>query len=385
MSDSVAPADFSSPEMGVLYMKKKYIKLFAFRASAHPVSVCSGADCAIMSTMGFLNTYLVWLEWPEKCFRANDGDLKLFRSLVPRGSRVARVKSERAFLKALPFATHAVVWHFKKEWFARAPKLKVLATPAAGRELVAWRDAPAGVEVHFGAFHGPIISETVLGFLLAWTRGFFWKGPMWPRAALAEHCGDLEGTTAVIAGFGRIGRAIAARLEPFGVECHGITRHGIFTLKNFHDGRLTTDIRQRPSATLRLCASALKIPTSLLRRADWFILALPSDTGTDDFLDARLIRRLPKKCVVVNVGRGNAVDEEALLAAIGEGRLAGAYLDVFKHEPTALNPGVGPRGKGLAAARNVPWNLVRMPHACAFSTRYMKECFKELKSEGLLD
>ena len=354
-----------------------------------------------------MNTYLIWLEWPERCFRANDGDLKFFRSLVPKGSRVVRAKSERAFLKALPSATHAVVWHFRKEWYPRAPKLRVLATPAAGRELVAWRDAPAGVKVHFGAFHGPIIAETVLGFLLAWTRGFFWKGPMWPRAALAEHCGDLEGTTAVIAGFGRIGRAIAARLEPFGVECFGITRHGIFTLKNFHEGRSTTDIRQKPSATLRLSAlaslgldafpsvastlrgrlraSALKIPTPLLRRADWFILALPSDTNTDDFLDARLIRRLPKKCVVVNVGRGNAVDEEALLAAIREGRLAGAYLDVFKHEPTALNPGVGPRGKGLAAARNVPWNLVRMPHACAFSTRYMRECFRELAREGLLD
>ena len=279
-----------------------------------------------------------------------------------------RVKSERAFLKALPSATHVVVWHFKKEWFARATKLKVLATPAAGRELVAWQDAPKGVKVHFGSFHGPIISETVLGFLLAWTRGFFWKGPMWPRKELSEHCGDLEGTTAVIAGFGRIGRAIAARLEPFGVECFGITRHGIFTLKNFHEGRSTTE----------------KIPSSLLRRADWFILALPSDTKTDDFLDARLIRRLPKKCVVVNVGRGNAVDEDALLAAIKEGRLAGAYLDVFKHEPTALNPRIGPQGKGLAAAKSVPWNLVRMPHACAFSSRYMKECFRELAREDVL-
>jgi len=316
-----------------------------------------------------VNTYLIWLEWPEKCFRANDGDLKLFRSLVPKGSRVVRAKSERAFLKALPSATHAVVWHFKKEWFARATSLKVLATPAAGRELVAWRDAPKSIKVHFGSFHGPIISETVLGFLLAWTRGFFWRGPMWPRKELSEHCGDLEGTTAVIAGFGRIGRAIAARLEPFGVECFGITRHGIFTLKNFHDGRSTTE----------------KIPSSLLRRADWFIIALPSDTKTDDFLDARLIRRLPKKCVVVNVGRGNAVDEDALLAAIKEGRLAGAYLDVFKHEPTALNPRIGSRGKGLAAAKSVPWNLVRMPHACAFSSRYMKECFRELAREGVLN
>ena len=168
----------------------------------------------------------------------------------------------------------------------------------------------------------------------------------------------------------RVSRFISARstVLSFGVECFGITRHGIFTLKNFHDGRSTTE----------------KIPSSLLRRADWFIIALPSDTKTDDFFDARLIHRLPKKCVVVNVGRGNAVDEEALLAAIKEGRLAGAYLDVFKHEPTALNPRIGPRGKGLAAAKSVPWNLVRMPHACAFSTRYMRECFQELAREGFL-
>jgi len=303
-----------------------------------------------------MNAYVIWLEWPEKCFRADAEVLRHFRSLVPKGSRVVRARTEAAFLKALPGATHAVVWHFRKEWFARAPKLKVLATPAAGRELVAWRDAPAGVKVHFGAFHGSIISETVLGFLLAWTRGFFWKGPLWPRAGLAGRCGDLEGTTAVIAGFGRIGRAIAARLEPFGVACHGITRHG-------------------PSPARR---------RALLRRADWLVLALPSDTGTDDFLDARLIRLLPRRCVVVNVGRGNAVDERALLAALEGGRLAGAYLDVFKCEPTPLNPSAGRRGKGLAAAARVPWNLVRMPHASAFSPSYLRRCFDELASEGLL-
>ena len=335
----------------------------------------AGFVCGKICGMG--NTYLVWLEWPEKCFRADEGDMRLFRSLVPKGSRVVHARSEGAFLKALPRATHAVVWHFKKEWYARAPKLKVLATPAAGRELVAWRDAPEGVKVHFGAFHGPIISETVLGFLLAWTRGFFWKGPLWPRKELSEHCGDLEGTTAVIAGFGRIGRAIAARLEPFGVECYGITRHGIFTLADYPGMEIGGKIKQSNNQTIK--------QSRLYSRADWFILALPSDTGTDDFLDARLIRWLPKKCVVVNVGRGNAVDEDALLAALKEGRLAGAYLDVYKQEPTALNPKLGPRGKGLAAAKSVPWNLVRMPHACAFSARYMRECFRELKSEGLLD
>ena len=322
------------------------------------------------------NFYLIWLEWPERCFRADVGDIRLFRSLVPKGSRVVRARSESDFLKALPRATHAVTWSFKGEWYARASKLRVLATPAAGRELVAWREAPAGVRVHFGAFHGPIISETVLGFLLAWTRGFFWKGPLWPRSVLSNHCGDLEGTTAVIAGFGRIGRAIAARLEAFGVECFGLTRHGVFTLADYVGEGSGGPTRQSNVQASR--------QSRLYSRADWFIMALPSDTGTDDFLDGRLIRRLPKKCVVVNVGRGNAVDEDALLNAIEEGRLAGAYLDVYKREPTVLNPDAGPRGGGLAAARRVPWNLVRMPHSSAFSSRYMKECFRELEREGLL-
>ena len=309
------------------------------------------------------NVYVVWLEWPEKCFRAGEEDIRFLRSLVPKGSRVVRARSEAAFLRALPKATHAIVWHFREEWFARAPSLRVLATPSAGREFLP-KEGPKGVKVPFGAFHGPIISETVLGFMLAWSRGFFRKGPLWRRAELSERCGDLEGTTAVIAGFGRIGRAIAARIEPFGVKCIGITRHGIFEASRVR---------------------GFKGPRDIYRRADWFILALPSDTGTDDFLDERVIRRLPKRCVVINVGRGNSVDEGALLAALREGRLAGAYLDVFKQEPTALNPKVGPNGKGLAALKSVPTNLVRMPHSSAFSPRYLKECLRELSRDGLLN
>ena len=97
------------------------------------------------------------------------------------------------------------------------------------------------------------------------------------------------------------------------------------------------------------------------------------------------MRLLPKKCVVINVGRGNSVDEGALLAALREGRLAGAYLDVFKQEPTALNPKVGTNGRGLAALESAPPNLVRMPHSSAFSPRYLKECFRELSRDGLLN
>lgn len=331
--------------------------------------------------------YLVWLEWPETCFRVDAEALRFFSSLVPAGSRLVRARSEAAFLRQLPQATHVVTWHFKKDWFARAPKLKMLATPGAGRELVS-QEAPPGVALHFGHFHGAIMSETVAAFVLAWARGFFavrdyasYGGaqvsaiPNWPRAELSDRCFTVAGTKAVIVGYGRIGGAIGRRLESLGVSVQGFSRRNLGELD------------------------------AALRTADWLVLALPSDTGTDGFLSRARLRKLPRRAVVVNVGRGNAVDEPALVEALRTGRIAGSYLDVFLSEPGPLaqivceNRGDRPRpplgtdpaesgdrprtilGTGPAA---LPSNLIRMPHSSAFSRDYLKRCFQELKDDGCL-
>ena len=312
------------------------------------------------------NTYLVWLEWPEKCFRVDAEALRYLRAAVPKGCRVLRTRSEAAFLKALPQATHAITWHFKADWFAKAPRLKVLATPAAGQEFVPTK-GPKGVKIHFGHYHGQIISESVLGFMLCWAKGFFAvrEAPQgcrdWPRTWLSGRCTDVAGTKAVIVGYGNVGRAIGARLSSLGVSVTGFTRHGIYRNGKFH------------------CSPSPSSFTSF-GEADWLILALPSTTGTDDFLDAKLIRKLPRKCVVINVGRGNAVDERALYAALKSKRIAGAYLDVRKHEPSATVLEAPGYVKGLA---DLP-NCIVMPHASAFSPRYLRLCFEELKNDGCL-
>lgn len=311
-----------------------------------------------------MNTYLVYLEWPEKCFRADAEALRLLRANVPKGSRTVRVRSDAAFLRALPKATHVLTWHFRQEWFALAPRMKVLATPAAGREFVA-TDAPKGVTVHFGGFHSAIISEAVLAFVLAWTHGFFQvrSVPLWPRAILADFVDrDLAGSRAVILGYGRIGRGIGRRLEAFGVSVFGYSRH------------------------LKVAPAALDRE---LRRADWLIAALPSDTGTDNLVDARMLAKVPGRCVFVNVGRGNCVDERALLEALKAKRIAGAYLDVYRHEPTVLakkvrRPKRGETDLALLPEAKCPWNLIRMPHASAYSPSYLRMFFEELKGEGLI-
>lgn len=322
-----------------------------------------------------MNDCLVWLEWPETCFRADAAVLRFLKTLVPPGTRVARARSEASFLRRLPQATYVVTWHFKKEWFARAPKLKVLATPGAGRELVAL-EAPPGVTLHFGRFHGAIMSETVAAFVLAWARGFFavrdYAGyggaqatavPNWPRAELSDRCFTVAGTKAVIVGYGRVGGAIGRRLESLGVSVQGFSRRNLGDLD------------------------------AALRTADWLVLALPSDTGTDNFLSRARLRKLPRRAVVINVGRGNAVDEDALVEALERGRIAGAYLDVFLSEPGPLaqivaprprpNVGTGPVILGTDPT-SLPKSLVRMPHSSAFSRDYLKRCFQELKDDGCL-
>lgn len=292
------------------------------------------------------NTYLIWLEWPEKCFRTSPEALAVLRGLVPKGSRIVRARTETGFLRELPKATHVVAWNFKKAWFAKAPSLRLLATPAAGRELVPI-EGPEGVKIHFGGFHGAAMAESVLAMMLAWCRGVVWseRAGRWPKLKLAERCYRLAGTKAVILGYGKIGRIIGDRLSSLGVEVRGVRRGNAAELKIF------------------------------AKTADWLICVLPSDTGTTDIVDARLIKILPRRCVVVNVGRGNAIDESALAEALKAGRISAALLDVWKTEPL---PADSPLGRD-----DVP-NVVRMPHSAAFYAGYVADAFRELAAEGLL-
>ena len=280
------------------------------------------------------------------------------------------MKSETAFLRALPGATHVLVWNFKQDWFAKAPRLKVLATPAAGQEFVPTK-GPRGVKIHFGKFHGQIMAETVAAFMFAWRRGVFRlrekavANDPWPRTWLSDKCSTVTATNAVIFGYGHVGRAIGDLLGRICVGVTGVTRHGVYQ---------TLPGKNRPKP---VDASALD---EALEYADWVILALPSTTGTDNFFDAKLIRKLPRKCVVINVGRGNAVDEKALYRALKTRRLAGACLDVRKHEPSATvleSPGFVPELAKLP-------NCIVTPHAAAFDENYLKMFILELNLDGCL-
>ena len=302
--------------------------------------------------------FAVWLDWPIRCFKLDSAGEARLRALAPAGSDFAICRSQEDFLRALPSATHALAWEFRKEWFALAPRLRVLATPSAGREWMPRPESvPDSVTVRHGRFHGPVMAETAAAFMLAHARGLYRAeelqaaGDPWPRAALSPYCFTLAGTRAVILGCGAVGGAVARLIGALGVETKGIRRSNIGEL----------------------------IPS--LADADWLVVALPSDTGTDAIVSADVLAALPPRAVVINVGRGNAVDEHALVEAVRAGRIAGAYLDVVRNEPLEETSPLHPRN--LSALRTpdgrpLSCAIRLLPHASAFSPDYLSRFFEEL-------
>lgn len=292
--------------------------------------------------------HLIWLDWPYDAFRLKPIDFKLYKSLAGE-SEVAFVTSERSFLRKLASATHVVTWQFKKEWFEKAPCLKALATPAAGRELMPLdEEMPKGVEKIHGTFHGQIMSETIIACMFAHARGLYAakrfqdENVLWARGEMSPFCSRVAGTRAVILGYGNIGRATAAKLEALGVEVNGVGRKNIGEL------------------------------SKLLKTANWFILALPGDKTTEKTVNAKTLSLLPRDAVIINVGRGSVIDEDALADALRKRKISAAFLDVFAKEPLE---------KTSPLAENLP-GLVRFPHVSAFAPEYLPLFFEELSTKG---
>ena len=196
------------------------------------------------------------------------------------------------------------------------------------------------------------------------------------RPALAR----AAGVSAVLAG--RIVARLVARgeVEEAGRAASGGGRPVMQYRVAAGYGRLAHFRVERAGHVLRGGAVVTDMRGEPLHRSREMSFAMLHAESLDDWLDAKRLRQLPKRCVIVNVGRGNAVDERALGAALKTHRIAGAYLDVRKHEPSGTVPEFGANVRGLDALKN----CIVTPHASAFSPRYVKLCFKELKDDGCL-
>ncbi len=124
---------------------------------------------------------------------------------------------------------------------------------------------------------------------------------------------DLTGKLALVLGFGRIGRRIGLALRELGLEVHGLVR------------------TPRPDAAFPLHGVA-DLP-ALLPAARALVLAAPATPATRHLVDGALLAHGNPELTLINVGRGELVDLEAVVAALDAGRLGRAVLDVFPLEP----------------------------------------------------
>ncbi|UUL82765.1 2-hydroxyacid dehydrogenase [Sphingomonas qomolangmaensis] len=147
-------------------------------------------------------------------------------------------------------------------------------------------------------------------------RSGAWTG--WSPTAMLGH--RIGGKTLGIVGMGRIGQAVAARARAFGLTIHYHNRHRL-------PGVLEAQLGATWHAEL----------DEMLEAIDILTIHTPRNADSENLIDARRIGLLRPHVYVINASRGGILDEEALVDALEAGRLAGAGLDVWKHEP-AIDP-----------------------------------------------
>jgi glyoxylate reductase len=208
-----------------------------------------------------------------------------------------------------------------------APTLRTIATLSVGHDHIDRAAArAAGVQVlNTPDVLSDACAEIALMLLLnACRRGLeadrLVRSGAWAGWAPTQLLGlGLVGRRLGIFGMGRIGRAIAVRARAFGLAIH------------YHN-------RSRLDAALEDGATYHATLDGMLAASDILMIAAPGAPSLRGTFDAERLAKLPEGAVVVNISRGDLVDDEALIAALKSGRVRAAGLDVFANEPR-VHPG----------------------------------------------
>ncbi len=219
---------------------------------------------------------------------------------------------------ALPSAYAVIVrsrTKLTRERIASAPRLSLIARAGVGVDNI---DVAAATERHVRVVNAPeaattSVAELAIALYLSLVRGLVpaieaTRAGNWDRTVRGR---ELAGKTVGFVGFGRIARAIAQRLEPFGVE------------------RLAYDpYWPAPVPSVR----RVEFET-LLRSSDIVSVHAALTPENHHLLNAAAFAAMRESSYLVNLARGALVDEAALIAALDSGRIAGAALDVYEVEP----------------------------------------------------
>ena len=270
------------------------------------------------------------------------------------GVHADAVDDEQELANVMPGADVFVGWHFPRAHFAAAKRLRWIHSASAGIEANLFPEAVASdvILTNSTGLHDVCIPEHVLGQMLVLARNFHEALRLqarheWGRFQIISHGAsirELHGSHLAILGAGPIGRNLAHLARALGMRVRVMRRDAS---------------RSLPDVEAVVAPGAMM---ELLAWADWVVCALPLTAETRGLIGTEALRAMRSSTYLINVGRGETVDEEALLQALRSGAIAGAALDVFVEEP-------------LPAAHpfwSLP-NLVLTPHISGYMPNYFQK------------
>ena len=233
------------------------------------------------------------------------------------------VAEDRAQAAAAIATADAAFGTLPADLLPKATRLRWLQAPQAAPPAGYYYDElishPATV-TNFREIYNDHISAHILSFVLAFARGLHVFIPQqlrreWKKPPENEGVVSLPGSTALIVGLGGIGAETARLLAAFGMRVLAV------------DARRT----EKPEHVTELApASALD---RLLPEADFVILTVPHTPATEGFFNVTRFAAMKRTAFFINIGRGMTTRLDDLVAALRDGKIAGAALDVYEQEP----------------------------------------------------
>ena len=220
-------------------------------------------------------------------------------------------------------------WRLQPEHFTNAKKLQWIHSPTAAVHQLMYPVLVASsvlVSSSTGV-HGPVVAEHAIAVMLAlakrlpqaaryqarkqWSQAELWREHPRPR--------EVAGASVAVIGMGNIGREFTSRAKALGMTVLAVRED---------------PVKGSDGADAVFGANQLE---EVLPQADYILLCPPVTPATERMIDQTRLEKMKPEAYVINVSRGDLIDEPALLRALQERRIAGAALDVFEKEPLPSN------------------------------------------------
>ena len=257
----------------------------------------------------------------------------------------------------------AITWSVKPEQVHRAKRLRWIHSPAAAvHTLIIPEIVNSDIVItNSRDVHGPVVAEHVIALIFALAKKIpdavrFQQKHEWGQQHMWDEqprVREVAGATVGLVGLGAIGRAVAHSAKALGMRV-------IAARECPEKGTGGADVVSGPAEV-----------DEIFRQSDYVVLAAPFTESTTALANPARISLMKPSACLINVGRGQLLDEKALAAALRENKIGGAALDVFPKEP--LDP--------QSALWDVP-NLLITPHTAALTDKIWERHYT-LFSENL--